>query len=551
MQFILSSFYGNNVFYSEEKAISNFSGKIDVFIADNDEFSSKLYQETKKNIKDVTMNVYLVVSGQKRFAESQIIQSTLFANVSKYIVTIPSVKDLSHVLINNLQNDQLLAWNGLRWVNINDTVTDYSVITGTGNYSFVNRSSYAPYSDSSNYADTVLYAHTILNDLSLFGNSGRLEVGTLNNQDLVIKSNSTDKIKFTNDGQIFINQSISLAKLSIYTNKGVLSVNQLGVGSFISPTSNNYFLWNPKYGNLRIGEFNTESKSESNTRFNSFVFGRNNIIRGHTGAVIFGDSCLIDSISPLDYGIDPDVIPKSVEYTTSEYAFAFGYKIHIVGKYSFAIGYNNKVLHWRGVAMGFECSIEGISPASLALGYRAKVSEGPNRAPDNAAIGYNVHAYSTSQSFILGSNVTSNSFKNVFHYGDISTTISTSNTANNQMMMRVAGGVAFYTSSDMSTGAVLNAGSGSWSNLSNKKAKNKIKKLNPEDYLPLLDKLRIYEWEYISEPGVTHIGPMAQSFHQTFGLGASDKHISMVDADGVTLLMIKGLNSRYNRFEKL
>jgi hypothetical protein len=37
---------------------------------------------------------------------------------------------------------------------------------------------------------------------------------------------------------------------------------------------------------------------------------------------------------------------------------------------------------------------------------------------------------------------------------------------------------------------------------------------------------------------------MAQDFHAAFGLGPDDKHISSVDADGVALAAIQGLNEK-------
>jgi trimeric autotransporter adhesin len=36
---------------------------------------------------------------------------------------------------------------------------------------------------------------------------------------------------------------------------------------------------------------------------------------------------------------------------------------------------------------------------------------------------------------------------------------------------------------------------------------------------------------------------MAQDFHAAFGLGDSNRHIGMVDADGVALAAIQGLHS--------
>jgi hypothetical protein len=41
---------------------------------------------------------------------------------------------------------------------------------------------------------------------------------------------------------------------------------------------------------------------------------------------------------------------------------------------------------------------------------------------------------------------------------------------------------------------------------------------------------------------VPHIGPMAQDFYAAFQVGPDDKHITMVDADGVAFAAIQGLN---------
>jgi trimeric autotransporter adhesin len=41
-----------------------------------------------------------------------------------------------------------------------------------------------------------------------------------------------------------------------------------------------------------------------------------------------------------------------------------------------------------------------------------------------------------------------------------------------------------------------------------------------------------------------HVGPMAQDFHAAFGVGPDDKHIATVDADGVALAAIQGLNQK-------
>lgn len=38
-----------------------------------------------------------------------------------------------------------------------------------------------------------------------------------------------------------------------------------------------------------------------------------------------------------------------------------------------------------------------------------------------------------------------------------------------------------------------------------------------------------------------HIGPMVQDFRAAFQLGADDKHIDLIDANGVTMAAIQGL----------
>ncbi|HEY0548440.1 MAG TPA: hypothetical protein VGF13_02495 [Verrucomicrobiae bacterium] len=43
---------------------------------------------------------------------------------------------------------------------------------------------------------------------------------------------------------------------------------------------------------------------------------------------------------------------------------------------------------------------------------------------------------------------------------------------------------------------------------------------------------------------VRHIGPMAQDFRSAFAVGENDRTITTVDADGVALAAIQGLNQK-------
>ncbi|MGD1699189.1 tail fiber domain-containing protein [Dapis sp. BLCC M229] len=66
---------------------------------------------------------------------------------------------------------------------------------------------------------------------------------------------------------------------------------------------------------------------------------------------------------------------------------------------------------------------------------------------------------------------------------------------------------------------------------------------NPQEVLKKLADIPIQTWNYKSEnPEIRHMGPMAQDFYGAFGLGNTDKAIFHIDAIGVCLASIKGLN---------
>jgi len=66
--------------------------------------------------------------------------------------------------------------------------------------------------------------------------------------------------------------------------------------------------------------------------------------------------------------------------------------------------------------------------------------------------------------------------------------------------------------------------------------------LDPKEVLARVSALPVSLWSYKSETSVRHAGPMAEDFHQAFGLGADDKHIAPADQAGVALLAVQGLN---------
>lgn len=76
---------------------------------------------------------------------------------------------------------------------------------------------------------------------------------------------------------------------------------------------------------------------------------------------------------------------------------------------------------------------------------------------------------------------------------------------------------------------------------SDRNAKDGFAPISPREVLQKVNSLNITEWQYKTQPGVRHIGPMAQDFKAAFELGRDERHITTVDADGVALAAIQGL----------
>ena len=79
---------------------------------------------------------------------------------------------------------------------------------------------------------------------------------------------------------------------------------------------------------------------------------------------------------------------------------------------------------------------------------------------------------------------------------------------------------------------------------SDRNAKQDFQPVDPRDILQRLATLPITTWSYTNSPSVHHLGPVAQDFAAAFAVGDDDKHIATVDADGVALAAIQGLNQK-------
>jgi hypothetical protein len=81
-------------------------------------------------------------------------------------------------------------------------------------------------------------------------------------------------------------------------------------------------------------------------------------------------------------------------------------------------------------------------------------------------------------------------------------------------------------------------------NVSDRRAKTAFAPIDTLAVLARVLELPLSEWSYKTDTAVRHIGPTAQDFHAAFGLGSDDTTIATIDADGVALAAIQGLNAR-------
>ncbi len=79
---------------------------------------------------------------------------------------------------------------------------------------------------------------------------------------------------------------------------------------------------------------------------------------------------------------------------------------------------------------------------------------------------------------------------------------------------------------------------------SDRNLKENFTTVNPREVLEKVAGMTISRWNFKGDTATPHVGPMAQDFHAAFGLGTDDKHIATVDADGVALAAIQGLNQK-------
>jgi hypothetical protein len=105
---------------------------------------------------------------------------------------------------------------------------------------------------------------------------------------------------------------------------------------------------------------------------------------------------------------------------------------------------------------------------------------------------------------------------------------------------------AVGTSTANGNGAHLTLG-GTWTSTSSRALKHAFQAVNTGAVLEKVVALPITSWEYRGSPEGRHLGPVAEDFHDAFGLAGEGKFLSANDLAGVSLAAVKGLNEKLER----
>ena len=243
---------------------------------------------------------------------------------------------------------------------------------------------------------------------------------------------------------------------------------------------------------------------------------------------------------PISLGEIRNYSSTALGYDTTSngwYSTAMGYGTTATGSYSTAMGHGTTATGFYSTAMG---------DSTTASGYYSTATGANTTASGNysTAMGTNTTAdgwYSTA----MGRFAHTGGHSGSFVYGDSSPTSQYGGaraTADNQFFVVATGGVQFWTSA--AGGVATASGSGQWTQASDRNLKDAIQPVDPRDVLKKVVALPVNTWHYkAQDPQYRHMGPMAQDFYAAFRLGETDKGIGSIDADGVALAAIQGLNA--------
>jgi collagen triple helix repeat protein/endosialidase-like protein/trimeric autotransporter adhesin len=229
------------------------------------------------------------------------------------------------------------------------------------------------------------------------------------------------------------------------------------------------------------------------------------------------------------------------------------------GQYSTAMGNGTTASGQASTAMGLTTLASGkfstaIGQATRATGdFSTSMGSGSTASGNfSLATGF-VTTASGLVSTAMGAYASTNGKFGAFVYGDASNQDANAPvkaTADNQFVVRAAGGVVFWTDPNASIGVTLAANASSWASVSDRNRKELFRPVDAEAVLRNATALWIPSWSYKDgDRARRYIGPTAQDFQAAFGLG-TDTTIATQDMDGVTITAVQALGKRTERLKQ-
>ncbi|HAV61163.1 MAG TPA: hypothetical protein DCY13_02220 [Verrucomicrobiales bacterium] len=297
--------------------------------------------------------------------------------------------------------------------------------------------------------------------------------------------------------------------------------------------------------------------------------GDNNHIGAGSVAAFIGGGSLNDIGSDADWGVIAGGRNNGIG-ADSFYGFIGGGTQNSIGAgslYSSIVGGNQNriagIAEWSVIGAGRDNQIAVAADyASIAggwnnvVGTNAQFSVIPGGRDNGVGTG-------ASYAFAAGRRARAN-HQGSFVWAD-STDADFETSAADQFRIRANGGAAFSFNGDhwirflhipdgsllfpasvitTSTGALLSEG-GTWTDFSDRNGKENFAPTDSREVLSKLLGLPVTTWNYKAEgPRYRHMGPVAQDFYAAFGIGIDDKHLAALDANGVALAAIQGLNRK-------
>lgn len=222
-------------------------------------------------------------------------------------------------------------------------------------------------------------------------------------------------------------------------------------------------------------------------------------------------------------------------------------------------GYNNKLETYASssaIGGGYNNTIKAHSMSSVISGGESNIVYAFNNYSVICGGLYNsgTGRYSTvaggydnlagENAFAAGSHARA-THKGTFVWGD-SGSATVSSITSNSVTLRAAGGYRLFTNARTNAGVSLASGATAWGVISDRNLKKDFQPVDGQAVLDTLGSIPITKWRYTweSEDETPHIGPVAQDFIPAFYPGREDTRITTLEADGVALAAIQGLNQR-------